>query len=131
MAGPLRSLAEVETRLRAPQAEAIPEASREIYLIMGRRPDRLRIRQGRKQGSPQGMAKQDAELPLSDKHFLAPYSYATLPMNKTDPSGHAIYLVDVFGTDDDYRKVITLVTGAVERPWTSPRRDVASLTRKP
>ncbi len=62
------------------------------------------------------MAKQDAELPLSDKHFLAPYSYATLPMNKTDPSGHAIYLVDVFGTDDDYRKVITLVTGAVERP---------------
>jgi hypothetical protein len=38
--------------------------------------------------------------PLSEKHFLVSYSDKTLPMNKTDPAGYALYLIDVFGTKE-------------------------------
>ena len=38
--------------------------------------------------------------PLSEKHFLAAYSYLTLPNDKSDAAGYALYLIDVFGTKE-------------------------------
>ena len=38
--------------------------------------------------------------PLSEKHFLAAYSYLTLPMHQTDATGYALYLIDVFGSKE-------------------------------
>ncbi len=38
--------------------------------------------------------------PLSEKRFLVSHSYRTLPMDRTDPEGFALYLIDVFGTKE-------------------------------
>ena len=38
--------------------------------------------------------------PVSERQFLVSYSYATLPMDRTDPAGFGLYLIDVFGTKE-------------------------------